>query len=404
MSKVQHVDKTSAEDKSIGFDFQYYYFLNKLLNLKTGETLGLEVMDDVHSVLSDNTQILIQLKYTIQKQKNGTPKNLTTLDSDFWKTVSNWVKVVTDKVADRDSVKTQLEFIERTDFLLASNKSDNVTNTTLDIIRAFQNGDKKHDELIEKIERFRSDTTDAKILEYINDVLVLNVDVSSLFFQKIRFDLGCDDIIQKCKDSIAERFIDPSRIDDVFSSIDSQLRSDNFDLVSSKKKIIVTYDSFFKKYRIHFDKARNPKLDLKRHFEVQKGEIKEQLFIRQLVDIGDVGPEDIGRMLKLFYHQLLAKNNIAGWLQLGDITSLDVESLEEDAVTNWENKHRRAFRKNVSEDNINDTALGVVDDLRAEKLSIANQEMGRPFSNGEYYDLCEQKKIGWRNDWETKYE
>jgi hypothetical protein len=61
MPKTQHADKTSAEDKSIGFDYQYYYFLSKLLNLKKGQVLGLEVMDDVHSELNDNTKILVQL-------------------------------------------------------------------------------------------------------------------------------------------------------------------------------------------------------------------------------------------------------------------------------------------------------------------------------------------------------
>ena len=99
MSKTQHVDKTSAEDKSIGFDYQYYYFLNELINLKQGQTLGLEVMDDVHSELSDNSQILVQLKYTIQTKLDGTPKNLTALDADFWKTLSNWCKVISDENA-----------------------------------------------------------------------------------------------------------------------------------------------------------------------------------------------------------------------------------------------------------------------------------------------------------------
>ena len=51
---AQHTDKTSAADKSIGFDFQYYYFLWRLLNLKSGETVGLEVMDDVHTDLANN--------------------------------------------------------------------------------------------------------------------------------------------------------------------------------------------------------------------------------------------------------------------------------------------------------------------------------------------------------------
>jgi hypothetical protein len=71
MSERSRVDTTSAEDKSIGFDFQYYYFLNELLNLKSGQTAGLEVQDDVHIDRADGTSLLVQLKHTVQKCQRG---------------------------------------------------------------------------------------------------------------------------------------------------------------------------------------------------------------------------------------------------------------------------------------------------------------------------------------------
>lgn len=125
MPQTQRVDATSAEDKSIGFDYQYYYFLNELLNLRTGMTVGLEVMDDVHTELDNDRQVLVQLKHTVQTKASGDPKNLTTMDSDLWKSLSNWSKVIVDPVAEREGTSAQLAFIERTHFLLASNKSDN---------------------------------------------------------------------------------------------------------------------------------------------------------------------------------------------------------------------------------------------------------------------------------------
>jgi len=96
-----HTEKTSAADKSIGFDYQYYYFLYRLLKMRRAESVGLEVKDDVHTDLACNRQILIQLKHTVQKKAGGTTNNLTQYDSDLWKTLSNWTKVITDKVAGR---------------------------------------------------------------------------------------------------------------------------------------------------------------------------------------------------------------------------------------------------------------------------------------------------------------
>jgi hypothetical protein len=132
-------EETAADKTAIGFDFQYYFFLWKLLSLETGESVGLEVKDDVHTDLNNDTQILYQVKHTIQKRKDGKPKNLTTLDIDLWKTMSNWAKVISDKTDGRGKEKQQITFLNKTSFVLASNKSSTTTNQFLKIISAFQN-------------------------------------------------------------------------------------------------------------------------------------------------------------------------------------------------------------------------------------------------------------------------
>lgn len=124
MSKLKtHTDLTSAETKSIGFDFQYYFFLWKLLSLRNGQSVGIEVKDDVHCDLNNDEQILYQLKHTIQTSSDGSPINLTTLDNDLWKTLYNWSKIISDKNDDREDINSQLAFIKKTTYVLASNKS-----------------------------------------------------------------------------------------------------------------------------------------------------------------------------------------------------------------------------------------------------------------------------------------
>lgn len=63
------IEKTAAETKSIGFDYQYYFFLWKLLSLETGESVGLEVKDDVHTELNNGKQIFYQIKHTSRGTK-----------------------------------------------------------------------------------------------------------------------------------------------------------------------------------------------------------------------------------------------------------------------------------------------------------------------------------------------
>lgn len=85
---------TSADDKSIGFDYQFYYFFYALLDLRHGEKVGIEVKDDVHIDLANGTTILIHAKHTLQQTKDGSSINLTERDKDLWKTLSNWTKLI----------------------------------------------------------------------------------------------------------------------------------------------------------------------------------------------------------------------------------------------------------------------------------------------------------------------
>lgn len=290
MPKAQRVDATSAEDKSIGFDYQYYYFLNELLNLKIGMTVGLEVMDDVHTELDNDTQVLVQLKHTIQTKADGDPKNLTTMDSDLWKSLSNWAKVISDPSAGRYETNEQLAFVGHTRFLLASNKSDNESNQLLKSVRDYQSEKISHEDLRAEIEEIRDATENYVISNYISDVLALSTEVSKEYFNHLDFDLGCDEIIEKCKNSIREHHIADNRIDDVFRALDSDVRSENFDLVKSKKKIAVTFDEFRKRSRSHFDKARNERLVVRRFTGLLPEKMSEQIFIQQLLDIDDFEP------------------------------------------------------------------------------------------------------------------
>ena len=90
-------ESTSADSTILGFDYQFFFFLYKLLELKVDEVIGLEVKDDVHVINKDGSVILYQLKHSIQTNADGSIKNLTELDSDLWKTLSNWCNVITDK-------------------------------------------------------------------------------------------------------------------------------------------------------------------------------------------------------------------------------------------------------------------------------------------------------------------
>lgn len=396
----KQIEKTAAETKSIGFDYQYYFFLWKLLSLETGGSVGLEVKDDVHTELNNSKQIFYQIKHTIQKKSDGTSTNLSTLDKDFWKTLSNWAKVISDKNDGRGKKNQQLIFLKKTSFVLASNKSSASNNKILKSIADLQIDQKSITKIKTVFKDLSDKTQNNNIIRYIEDILELQDDVLNSFLLHVFFELDEDDIIQKCKDAIKSDKIPENRIDDVFSSLDSSIRADNFIDIKNGKKIEIAFDDFYLKYRRHYDLARSASLKIKAFTGKLPDRLEEQTFIKQILEIKDVQSDDIEAIAEYTRFRLKLRNNVDEWLQNGELTNEEIESLRNDAINQWKNEFRKGYRGDVDIKEYNSKGLGILDCIRDKKLKIADQELETDMCNGEFYELSDTPEIGWRKDWE----
>jgi len=398
-----HAEKTSVEKKSIGFDYQYFYFLLKCLCLKQNETIGLEVMDDVHTSLNTDRQILVQLKHTLEKKADGSPANLATLDSDLWKSLSNWAKLICDKKDGRQNLAEQVTFVSKTDFLLVTNKSDNKSNTFLNNLRKFSSGEIDFASLRNQLIELKDKTDSDSVKAYIQDVLNLDDRVLTLFMNNLEFDLNQDNLILRCKAAIKEKMVPEAKVDKVFSQLDSVIKSDNFLTVKDGKKILLTFDQFYKKYRKYFDLARNEVLSVRVFNKVLPDKLENQTFIRQLIDISDITVNDIDEIIEYSRYKIKTENNIDSWILEGELTREESELFHKDAILAWKNKFKEMFRGSISKDKINERALAVLDFIRQKMLKISSQDLDLELSNGKYYCLSDTPEIGWRNDWESRY-
>jgi len=323
-----HAEKTAADDKSIGFDYQYYYFLHRVLKLGKRQSVGLEVMDDVHTELENDQQILIQLKHTTQRKRDGSLINLTTFDSDLWKTLSNWSKVISDKASGRNTEESKLNFVGKTEFMLVTNKSQTSTCRFFNVLET--NNDSR-----KQLELLKTQTRDSTIKDYIQDVLSLSDPVLIAFFSKIHLEHDVEDVITLCKESIAEHHVPGDRVEQLFRDLDSQIRQDNFISIKNGEKIIISFSDFSKKYRRFFDLARNPDLKISEYHESLPANLKDQIFIRQLTDIGDFPKDDVEYMSDCTRYMLTVKTNLLRWQLDGDLTSEEVAKFNGEAKMRW---------------------------------------------------------------------
>lgn len=386
-------DTVSADDKSIGFDYQYYYFLYKVLTLKKGETVGLEVKDDVHTDLANDYQILVQVKHTVQENASRKPINLTTLDSDLWKTLSNWSKIISDQVAGRKESAEQLEFLRKTDFLLISNKSKSEKNDFFVVLDT----PSKARELIAGI---RAKSQNETIHGYIDDVLTLDDSVLKLFIEHLRLELEKDELIQQCKDALLEKQILPVEVDNLFAQLDSRIREANFQNVREGLHVELSFREFNLKYRRFFDLARSPDLVVKKNHKPLPSLLESQTFIKQLIDIGDISASEVGRMAEYTTYMLTVLSNLESWEEQGALSSDEIDQFKAEAKLHWENKFRSVYRN--KKDDV-DFAGELLDAMREVRLSLSSQPMDLSFSNGEFYSLSDIPEIGWMKSWEEKY-
>lgn len=390
-----HAEKTSAENKSVGFDYQFYFFLWKVLELKdSGQTVGLEVEDDVHAQLEDGTQVLYQLKHTIQTKADGSSANLTDADIDLWKTLFNWIETITDKNANRATIPLQIEFVKSSKFVLTSNKCIS-NNTIIDGIRNF-----KIDDDINKLIKIIRDlkTDNEKLKKYVKTILSVDESVLSLFFKRVQFYLNKDNLIENCKQAIRAKMIPEAQVDRVYAEVESKIREENYHKIKNKEKIIISFDEFFKKYQRYFNISRDgslPFIDDSNLFKLPKS-LESQEFIKRLIEINEITEDDLEKILEFTTFKMRIENQILYWESEGYLVQKEIDEYRSNAITAWDNKFKKIFRvlkKNINANNNFSISQKLLDELREVELSILGQAIGIQRSNGEYYSLLDNEKI-----------
>lgn len=397
---------TSADDKSIGFDYQFYYFFYALLDLRHGEKIGIEVKDDVHIDFADGSTILIQAKHTLQQKKDGNSINLTARDKDLWKTLSNWTKLILEQ-------DNPVHFLKKTSFQLISNKGIS-GNPLLQQIEKLRDDEIKCKDFKEYLKDLAINTTDSDIIEYINDVIGLNTGLLKEFSKQIDFNLNQDNLIDKIKARLFEKIIIKERVEDVYKSLHSELRDNNYLTIKMGDKVEISFEDFIKKFKSCFKVGTTTKLPI-REFNLYIPDYPEkQNFIKQLIDIKDIAADEKDLIIEYTTQMLQLYNNLKSWEESGDLLPSDRKKFNKETILIWKNSFRAKHRKikqfldegtlmNSIENEIKDAAVSILDEMRRQILCIDETALTTELSNGQFYLLTEEKIIGWHYDWENKY-
>jgi len=382
------MSNTNADDKLIGFVYQFYYFVLTLLKMSKDDTVGFEVQEDVHKEVKGELT-LYQLKHTIQTTASNLPKNLTTSDTDLWKTLSLWIDIIK-KETDKE------DFIKNTKFVFVSNKSDNQENTFLTKHTTFISTD-NFTELDYFLRQYRDNTSETN-KSYLQNIYDFNL--KNLFFKNVVFDLNLDNIINEVKDELQYgKTIRVSRIDNLFHELIGILKEDFFNKVKNKEPFEFTGEEFYWKTVASFGKAKSERLPFQDLESYSKDtEVKDMVFAKQLLDIGF----DDAKMYESDYYRLLIETNLKKLHQDGEITKNEIERFEKNTIEECNAYAEEAYLEEENRDT--KTAKKLFLNLMKINLDLAGQKLEwKEASKGQFISVSNIPKIGWKHDWESEY-
>lgn len=382
-----------ADDIQIGFEYQKLAFLYELVMMDEGQEVGYEVKDDVHLRFSNGYYKLIQTKHSV-----NVDNNLTEMDKDLWKTLSNWCKMIYDG-----------QNINKTSFYLTTNKAIGPRNNFFNRLDEYQMGKIEFNKFKYYLAKLYKKTEDDKLKEYIK--IFMDFEVLEILLKKIYVLPDEDDFIRKIKLRIAKDKVNDNRVNSVFSELYTNLNLDMYERVKNHQKIVYTYEEFYKKFGKCWEKGRlellpidiNEEFDLEADIEKIITDPTNSVFLQQMNDIKFIDDEE---EIYSYAHAMLSLINLFRFWEKNNLILIkEKNNYFKNAIDLWRIyfKEMKIGIKSDDEKIINTAAVKLLISIQKIMMKINSQDLSPELSQGTFYYLSNIPQIGWRIDWKERY-
>lgn len=395
-----YFETVSADDKQIGFDYQDLVFLEFLFDLKQGESVGLEVLDDVHQERLDGQYLLVQVKHSVLEKGA-----LTNRDIDLWKTLSNWadaLKALEDEISQKD-----------VEFQFYTNKKPTTRDGILKLLTQSPPDMASIKEQIYSLQKeLEADEQEKKkgaepnpIKKYVDQLALYEQGLLDRLFSSIKFVFDDNEIVSRLRKKLEYFSIPNSHTEDVLHQLIGVLKTKKMELVKEQRKIVVDFEAFRKDFQ--FDRivslARDRKIDFKRYYdfkEVNKIDPKKGLFSKQLTDIS-FGNDEITEYAMQYAATSMFIQTL---ISQGNFTEFENKNIDREVIQSWKNKFRNIYEEEVPDEKTHvKFARKCLFQTVDQPISIANSELAREMVEGKAIEMSDKCRLGWRKDWSLKY-
>lgn len=377
-------DKHSANSTIIAFEYQFYYLLKIMLSMQSGDVISFELVDDV-AIETKNGRSFYQLKHSIGKNAKNT--YLSNKDIDLFKTLAMWLEFDNEE-----------NIMDNSEFFFVTNKLFEY-NEFVSLICKNKNNSNYYKEIKALLYKYIKETKNEELKEYLSYIVKYNSSKLKSFFKKITFVDQESDIISEIKEQLIQLHIDKKNVDSIYNDYFSEFKTRYYKDVKEIGKFEVTYQKLHNVLVNIFSKYRTTGLIIRKYEDKLPDDLLSQNFIRELIEIGDIS-ENSKEISEYTIHKISVINNINSFLKDGVLTYDDVKKFEDEAFLVWKNEHKNAHRRQIDD---NRAACDCLYSIKNIVLTLNENRFERWFSNGEFYCLSDEEKIGWKKKWEDKY-
>lgn len=412
MCKISGIKEDTGHDAKgkEGMDYQFLYFINRLLKMvEKGDVVSYERYDDV-SMLSGEVLVYFQLKHTIGGSPQK-PVNLRLRDHDLWKTIAVWIDIT--KKQDEDK---QIDFLENNRFVLVTNKKSESNPFWIEL-QKYKKNKISFDEMKNFYMKVYNETKDTKpdkektkkenqTKSYIKCLLDFNYANQLLKSMSICFE---PDLRSEILDSLEHnKNIPQKNVEEAYQELLS-LVIDNINL---HKKSSYTRNEFSKAFDRISQKYRGRKFSfLKNTITEFPSHLEEQIFIKQLIDVEDITYDDVDDIVEYTKEKFDYINNVSTAIRNEEVSTKEVEDTRVEAIRFWRQQYKYYFKRVNKDDNgkIIEKAEDLLNVIRKQEIYFVEGKLETYFSNGCFYYLSDkdndhEPQIGWRPGWKEKYQ
>lgn len=403
ISKEGFISRHSAYFQNLGFDVQFAGFIRYAMTLSLSDVIRYEEEDDFVIERSQNGVVITEY-YQV---KHSIDSKMTNADSDFWKTIDNWISLYT--LSTREEKKV---FFTKGRFYILTNKI--VDNDFYSKIEALKEGTIQISDIKDYIASLEEKGTSYQ--STLSKLALLDTTILNQFLHKVEI-IRFDNFYGAIYEQFLQTYFRPTQADTIVKELIGEI----WEAKLNSKKLEYSGESFNHTYKGTLEKiciGEKLTLDLEEVPMIEAEHVQnaqnmvEQLKAIQVVD-NDSDEKDfiLSNYLELYYK---LKNALVRFYKTSLMTSKREQDIDDKAQRTWKGIFIREQRTLIQADKRGEpipseakatAGQKTLNNVMEEHIESLGQVHEKEFSNAWFLKLSNDNpiKVAWHFDWFKKY-